>query len=102
MGREPTDGPRPDHSRTEPQAGLSGLGPIGGSRLSGAEARYARRVLKAIPAGAGCDTTLSRPAGFFMTPDSTPTGLSATRSRWVAPLLLLLFTAGAAAVDKWV
>ena len=59
-------------------------------------------MLSAIPAGAGYDTTLSRPEGFFITPDTTPTGLSVTRSRWVAPLLLLLFAAGAAAVDRWV
>jgi cellulose synthase/poly-beta-1,6-N-acetylglucosamine synthase-like glycosyltransferase len=55
-----------------------------------------------LPPGVGYDTTRGRPAGFFITPDTAPPGLSVTRPRWVAPVFLALFAACAAALDRWV
>jgi cellulose synthase/poly-beta-1,6-N-acetylglucosamine synthase-like glycosyltransferase len=55
-----------------------------------------------LPSGVGYDTTRGRPAGFFITPDTAPSGLSVPRPRWVAPVFLSLFAACAAALDKWI
>jgi cellulose synthase/poly-beta-1,6-N-acetylglucosamine synthase-like glycosyltransferase len=57
---------------------------------------------RALPQGIGFDTTRGRQAGFFITPDTAPPGLSVPRPRWVAPLFLALFAACAAAVDPWI
>jgi cellulose synthase/poly-beta-1,6-N-acetylglucosamine synthase-like glycosyltransferase len=56
---------------------------------------------RALPQGIGFDTTRGRQAGFFITPDTAPPGLSVPRPRWVAPLFLALFAACAAALDRW-
>jgi NCS2 family nucleobase:cation symporter-2 len=50
----------------------------------------------------GYDTTRDRPAGFFITPDTAPPGLSVQRPRWVVPMLLLLFAASSAVLDRWI
>jgi cellulose synthase/poly-beta-1,6-N-acetylglucosamine synthase-like glycosyltransferase len=55
-----------------------------------------------LPTGLGYDTTQNRPEGFYITPDTAPPGLSVTRPRWVAPVLLVLFAACTAAVDRWI
>jgi cellulose synthase/poly-beta-1,6-N-acetylglucosamine synthase-like glycosyltransferase len=55
-----------------------------------------------MPPGIGYDTTRGRPAGFFITPDTAPSGLSVPRPRWVAPVFLSLFAACAAALDGWI
>ncbi len=55
-----------------------------------------------LPSGIGYDTTRDRPAGFFITPDTAPPGLSVPRPRWVAPAFLALFAACAAALDRWI
>jgi cellulose synthase/poly-beta-1,6-N-acetylglucosamine synthase-like glycosyltransferase len=55
-----------------------------------------------VPYGVGFDTTRDRPEGFFITPDTAPPGLSVKRSRWVVPLLLVLFAACSAGVNRWI
>ena len=55
-----------------------------------------------LPSGVGYDTTRGRVEGFFITPDTAPPGLSLTRPRWTAPLLLTLFAACSAAIDGWI
>src|SRR5438132_4490471 len=55
-----------------------------------------------MPPGIGYDTTRGRPAGFFITPDTAPSGLSVPRPRWVAPVFLSLFAACAAALEGWI
>jgi len=57
---------------------------------------------RALPSGVGHDTTRDRPDGFFITPDTAPSGLSVPRPRWVAPLFLALFAACAASMDRWI
>src|SRR5580700_10809771 len=54
-----------------------------------------------LPTGIGYDTTRGRQAGFFITPDTAPPGLSVPRPRWLAPVFLALFAACAAALDRW-
>src|SRR6266851_7783209 len=56
----------------------------------------------ALPQGIGFDTTRGRQAGFFITPDTAPPGLSVRRPRWVTPLFLALFAAWAAVLDRWI
>lgn len=53
------------------------------------------------PVGAQRDTTRGREAGFFLTPDTEPPGLSVRRSRLVAPLLLVGFAVAAAMLNRW-
>ncbi len=65
-----------------------------------APASYPDQVDDVIPRGVGYDTTLERPDGFFVTPDTAPAGLSVRRSRWIAPGLLAAFAVGAAAVNR--
>ncbi len=55
-----------------------------------------------LPSGVGYDTTRGRPSGFFITPDTAPSGLSVPRPRWVAPVFLSLFAACAAALNGWI
>jgi cellulose synthase/poly-beta-1,6-N-acetylglucosamine synthase-like glycosyltransferase len=112
MGREPTGMPRPEGSPAPRQASFASTSSNGASatRITIADSAYVKAEPAAlqrrasqtavIPRGAGYDTTLSRPEGFFITPDTAPAGLSVTRSRWVAPALLLVFGVSAAAVDK--
>jgi cellulose synthase/poly-beta-1,6-N-acetylglucosamine synthase-like glycosyltransferase len=57
---------------------------------------------RALPHGIGYDTTRGRPAGFFITPDTAPPGLSVPRPRWVTPVFLALFAACAAGLDRWI
>ena len=57
---------------------------------------------RALPQGIGFDTTRGRQAGFFITPDTAPPGLSVPRPRWVTPLFLALFAACAAVLDRWI
>src|SRR5258708_36434629 len=105
MRREPTDVPRQDQPRTSRHASLASttsMTTASTRQFQVAEGAYAHPVIGGVPRGAGYDTTISRPEGFFLTPDTAPSGLSVTRSRWVAPLLLLLFAASAAGVDRWV
>lgn len=99
MGREPTGAPRPELSQALQHNSLASTS---GSQLKVAQNRYTQRTLDAIPVGAGYDTTVRRPEGFFITPDTAPSGLSVTRSRLVAPFLLILFGASAAALDRLV
>lgn len=54
----------------------------------------------ALPEGVGYDTTRSRLAGFFITPDTSPSGFTVRRSRAVAPAFLLLFVAGGIAINS--
>jgi cellulose synthase/poly-beta-1,6-N-acetylglucosamine synthase-like glycosyltransferase len=78
QGEEP--GPRARGAARSP-------GPAGGKRP--------------LPTGIGYDTTRGRQAGFFITPDTAPPGLSVARPRWLAPVFLALFAACAAALDRW-
>jgi cellulose synthase/poly-beta-1,6-N-acetylglucosamine synthase-like glycosyltransferase len=57
---------------------------------------------RTLPQGIGFDTTRGRQAGFFITPDTAPPGLSVPRPRWVTPLFLALFAACAAVLDRWI
>jgi len=88
MGHDEDPAPR---RGDEPSPGAGGAarppGPAGGRRH--------------LPSGVGYDTTRGRPAGFFITPDTAPPGLSVPRPRWVAPVFLALFAASAAALDGW-
>jgi len=54
-----------------------------------------------MPSGVGYDTTRERPAGFFITPDTAPAGLSVRRPRWVVPTFLVLFATCSAVADRW-
>ena len=109
MRREPTHVPRQDISGAPlhhaPVAMSDTLMNISEPILSparNAPGSLPDRMADVIPRGVGYDTTLERPDGFFVTPDTAPAGLSVRRSRWVAPGLLVLFAAGAGAVNRTV
>lgn len=53
------------------------------------------------PAEVARDTTKGRLAGFFLTPDTAPVGLSVRRSPWVAPLFLVAFAVAVAEMNPW-
>jgi cellulose synthase/poly-beta-1,6-N-acetylglucosamine synthase-like glycosyltransferase len=80
--------PRGDDPSPKPGGPARSPGPGGGKR--------------ALPQGIGFDTTRGRQAGFFITPDTAPPGLSVPRPRWVTPLFLALFAACAAVLDRWI
>jgi cellulose synthase/poly-beta-1,6-N-acetylglucosamine synthase-like glycosyltransferase len=89
MGHDEEPAPwREDDPSPKASGAARSPGPAGGKRV--------------LPAGIGYDTTRDRPAGFFITPDTAPPGLSVPRPRWVAPTFLALFAACAAALDRWI
>ena len=107
MRREPTHVQRQESSGTplhpSPLAMSDTLVNISEPILSparNAPGSYPVQGQDVIPRGVGYDTTLERPAGFFVTPDTAPAGLSVRRSRWVAPGLLAAFAVGAGAINR--
>jgi cellulose synthase/poly-beta-1,6-N-acetylglucosamine synthase-like glycosyltransferase len=87
------------HGQIPPVSQLSSSFP---KHRASADACDSSQVADVIPLGVGYDTTRDRPAGFFITPDTAPPGLSVQRPRWVVPMLLLLFAASSAVLDRWI
>jgi hypothetical protein len=90
----------PSAGQDNPSAGCDNPSP---SEAGGAHhASGLAEDMEPMPSGIGYDTTQGRAAGFFITPDTTPPGLSLVRPRGIAPLLLLLFATCSAAIDRWI